>query len=352
MRRKLLTSLCATLVALAAAELLVRWKRPADYFAPLLLTESGEVVSGADAVIEVMRGKLAEGEVTPLGSQLGPGIRMKGKYDRPRWDYFDEEGCVEYRTSSLGLRDAELPARKQPDELRILAVGDSFTFGLGVRVEDCWVQLLERALRQRLARHVEVINGGFAAGHRPEGYRRWLEGGALKLEPDLVLVGFCLNDMGSIPMAIGRNLTEPWLGGRSQLLALVQRAVSERRDRPGREFDFADIIHKSPVTWNQTQKALLDIKRHLEQQGVDLLVAIFPMLSHLDESYPYRGLHRLVRDHCERHGIQVVDLMDDFLGESERDLWVHPTDQHPNDVGHRKIADGLLPVVASWAENR
>jgi hypothetical protein len=48
--------------------------------------------------------------------------------------------------NSDGHRDDELPARPA-DSLRILALGDSFTVGTNVRMEDTWPANLERRLR-------------------------------------------------------------------------------------------------------------------------------------------------------------------------------------------------------------
>ena len=32
----------------------------------------------------------------------------------------------------------------------------------------------------------------------------------------------------------------------------------------------------------------------------------------------------------------------EFAGQDERSLWVHETDQHPNDKGQRILADAIL----------
>jgi hypothetical protein len=44
-------------------------------------------------------------------------------------------------------------------------------------------------------------------------------------------------------------------------------------------------------------------------------------------------------------GVPVVDLLPSFLGLDDRSLWVHQTNQHPNETGHaiaaREIFDFL-----------
>ena len=67
------------------------------------------------------------------------------------------------RTNSLGLRDDEISRSKPDGEIRVLALGDSFTFALGVRFEDLWVQQLEAALNERWGTgRVQVINAAVA----------------------------------------------------------------------------------------------------------------------------------------------------------------------------------------------
>ena len=83
-----------------------------------------------------------------------------------------------------------------------------------------------------------------------------------------------------------------------------------------------------------------------KQAGVPLVVAIFPMLSELDH-YPYERLHTMARDFCRDAGIRCVDLRHVFDGHVERDLWVDDTDQHPNDVGQRLMAEAILAYLRS-----
>ncbi|MGH7339992.1 MAG: SGNH/GDSL hydrolase family protein, partial [Candidatus Rokuibacteriota bacterium] len=52
---------------------------------------------------------------------------------------------VVYQTNSKGLRDQEYPAQKPAGRTRILAIGDSFTFGHGIAYGDRYTDLLESA---------------------------------------------------------------------------------------------------------------------------------------------------------------------------------------------------------------
>jgi hypothetical protein len=90
--------------------------------------------------------------------------------------------------NSDGHRDDELPVRRA-DSLRILALGDSFTVGANVRMEDTWPANLERRLQSEQTHPVDVINSG-VGGWAPYQYAQYYEHYGRAFAPDVVLVGF------------------------------------------------------------------------------------------------------------------------------------------------------------------
>ncbi len=90
------------------------------------------------------------------------------------------------KTNNLGLRDEDYDPRKRPQVL-IAAIGDSFTFGQGVNIQDTWVQRVERSLRAK-GLDVEILNFG-EPGSSPLQYARVAEEALPVVTPDLVLVG-------------------------------------------------------------------------------------------------------------------------------------------------------------------
>lgn len=67
---------------------------------------------------------------------------------------------VPAETSSMGLRERELPA-KEAGEFRILMLGDSFVYGYGLKEQDTISRVLELHLSsEHPDRRISVINGG------------------------------------------------------------------------------------------------------------------------------------------------------------------------------------------------
>lgn len=96
--------------------------------------------------------------------------------------------------NDLGLRDAPVRTPKPDGTLRILCLGDSFVFGLGVDVEQSFPKRCEILLRDSSSSRVEVINCGVPAWGTDES-RRFFESRALAFEPDVVVLSiFAGND--------------------------------------------------------------------------------------------------------------------------------------------------------------
>jgi lysophospholipase L1-like esterase len=97
-------------------------------------------------------------------------------------------------TNSLGHRDREIPIAKPPNGFRVLAIGDSVTFGHGVDGEQTWPERLETRLAARHpALRVDVVNTA-QPGNSP--FQEYVDlERALRLAPDSVIVQFVLNDV-------------------------------------------------------------------------------------------------------------------------------------------------------------
>jgi lysophospholipase L1-like esterase len=349
---KRLAALVGGLVtALVCAEVAWRLFGPRPLAEPTIRTPDGAQVPLATITSFVKRGDVStpsDGESGPRG-RLAPNLDVRFCFDGPPPPNGDADGCIEVRTNALGFRDEEFTADKPTGETRILCVGDSFTFGNGVRAEDTWVEQLEERLAARHA-PVQVINAGFATGdHQPGGYDAWIASDGLALAPDLVIVGVCLNDLGDVPMAlIAPPVERPWLGGACRILVHLQQL---RADRAYALQEFPDarlLLELVPEPWNATRAGLVRIRAACTARGVPFAVVVFPMLERTQTGrYPYQGLHTAIAEFCDAQGITRFDMLDAFLGREARALWAHPTDQHPSPEAHALIANALVgPVEA------
>ncbi len=97
------------------------------------------------------------------------------------------------RVNSLGARGAEIEAGRRPGIARVLAVGDSFTFGQGVEEDEAW-PIVAGARLWTWGHKTEVLDFG-VPGHGTPQSVALVEKRLLSLRPDLVLVGVFANDL-------------------------------------------------------------------------------------------------------------------------------------------------------------
>lgn len=116
---------------------------------------------------------------------------------RPDQDERHHDGPHEFRflTNSEGLRETrEIPREKATGETRLLALGDSWMFGLNATEGEGFADRLEELAPEALgAETVEVVNAGVAGGCAFDMLRMWRRFGTV-LEPDGLVLGTPHND--------------------------------------------------------------------------------------------------------------------------------------------------------------
>jgi len=111
--------------------------------------------------------------------------------------------------NSLGLREREI-GKERTEAYRIIAIGDSYTYGWGVESEQTWLRLIEESLRGA-GLNVETINMG-KPGAGPPDYADLAEEVVPLFRPDLVLVGMLQgNDLAAAGPEVIEEAAETFL---------------------------------------------------------------------------------------------------------------------------------------------
>jgi lysophospholipase L1-like esterase len=119
-------------------------------------------------------------------------------------------GIYQHRTvniNNLGLRDLEDVGPKQAHECRILLLGDSITFGYDVDFKDTYGEQLEKMLNdhKRTTLDYRVLNSG-VLGYNTAQEAEFLRLKGVTVKPDLIIVGYCLNDTAPLSLSTARML--------------------------------------------------------------------------------------------------------------------------------------------------
>jgi lysophospholipase L1-like esterase len=101
-------------------------------------------------------------------------------------------------TNSQGFRDIEFPPVQSSRAFRIVCLGDSWTFGWNVGQEFTYPAQLKNLLKQTFPdTSFEVFNLGVGGYSSYQGLQL-LKRKALALQPDLVVIGFAMNDSSAL----------------------------------------------------------------------------------------------------------------------------------------------------------
>jgi len=186
--------------------------------------------------------------------------------------------------NSRGYRDLEREAAKAPGSRRVLALGDSFTWGVGVEFDDAWPRRVERTLARRRAEPWEVVNLALR-GMNTVDEAAQLDSEGFAYGPDAVVVAYVLNDSEDASAAEARR-AEEWKtprqapGGplrRSALFRYVEGRLWATAENRRRIEGFRSMYGTSAPGWLAAQKALARMGARCREHGVPLLVAIFPL---------------------------------------------------------------------------
>jgi lysophospholipase L1-like esterase len=251
---------------------------------------------------------------------------------------------VDVKINSQGLRDYEYSLQKPPRTYRVMMLGDSTTFGWGVRQEDTTAKFLERKLNAHPPlgyEKVEVINAG-VGNYDTVQEVTYYETRGRAFHPDLVVLVFFINDPEPVPVE-----KKGFLIDRSYLIAFsinrldgVLRHIGARPD--WKEY-YASLYNDDRPGFEACKNALGSLADSVRSDGARVLVAILPELHQINgNSYPFKAAHQKIQSILALKQVPVVELINGLKDHgSEESLWVTPLDDHPNAKANDLVSDQL-----------
>lgn len=282
-----------------------------------------------------------------------------------RRNWLDGNGRVRNHINHSGIRERDeiRPDNKQPNERRIVCLGDSFTFGWGIPDELGWVRRLENELR-RGGRDVRTVNCGAAGTLCVDDYWFGLQHRFHVFQPDAVVMTLCLNDLmpssgvtvlGPTPNT-GVRLVDRLLSafGRSPLdLDPEYDWVGKLLALPRDVANASGLSHPTEKPWEAMwpqgvpQSSMRAAKAWCDARSIPFLVVIWPFLQGLGPGrfYPFQKMHDLVAADCAAAGIPLLDVLPALRGTNCEDLWVTPADPHANPRAHELATPAIVAFV-------
>jgi hypothetical protein len=254
----------------------------------------------------------------PIGYRLRPGL--DGEFHHAR-----------YQINSIGLRGPELDSPKPKGEKRILVLGDSVVFGIGVNNDQTIPAVVERFASQNSvgsARH-RIVNMGVPSYNTEQEFIQF-ESLGQSLEPDAVVLLFSSNDIEAKNWAFPGS----WIADRVQrsyalslTMSMVYRVREATRSRSA--VNESHVFGKDDPRWQAVSESLARIKSFCDLSSIPFAVVYLGKPG----QFPYDLLEETGKDHkIDVFGINAsVDSRwpDADSPEYRNSL----TDSHPNQAG-------------------
>ena len=245
---------------------------------------------------------------------------------------------VDLKINAQGWRaNQDYSLEPDPGIHRLMFLGDSLTLGWGVAQEQTFSGILERKWKDQKIEVLNLGHGNFNSVQISELYSQ--QGTAFK--PKIVVYCFFLNDVE--PMQIQSAFT--WLGYSKLISLFWSRARMLFPQAFGAESNYLSYFRKlyapSSPGLMDSQIAIARLQTQAAQSGARFLVVMLPDLHQLNP-YPFEAEHSVMKNFFNSHGIESIDLTEDFSPITQpTELWVARDDAHPNAKAHQMIANAI-----------
>ncbi|MEZ5302790.1 MAG: hypothetical protein R3F11_19460 [Verrucomicrobiales bacterium] len=247
----------------------------------------------------------------------------------------------DWTTNSHSMRDREYALAKPPGTYRIAMLGTSYTVGQGVDDEADYESLLEVKLNE--------ATGG---------------------DPPVEVLNFALSSYSALEAASLCEVKVPRFGCDAVFLIShggieprVRRNFAERLAE-GVDLQFDGLRQLAGECGIEPGMAESEIRSRLAPRGMDLVrwvygqiakscrargsVPVWVFVPRTDESFDAADIEEF-RALAAAAGLETLVLPDPYAGRPLAEIIVHPTDEHPNELGHQLIAEALFAALKNAA---
>jgi hypothetical protein len=312
-------------------------------------------------------------------------------YSYNRWRGKPHAEDYEFNLNSQGFKDVEFTVQKESETYRILGIGDSFTFGV-VPYPYNYLTLLEEQFNQA-GKTVEIINMGIP-GLGPRDYLSILSNEGLALNPDRVLISFFIgNDFTdniltedlrrknySYVVEFFRSLIKLQQNYEGHIFNPKERGNYQDNQPTFTEEHFLGIQQERSLHYltnknadKQLKKLLEDavadlkkIKELCDHENIALTVVIIPdevqvnpelqkkIVEHFELNDPslidFKLPNRLLQAELQDAKIDSIDLLEEFIIESQQQRLYKPLDTHWNIAGNQLAAEVIQQKLGQKIE--
>ena len=255
------------------------------------------------------------------------------------------------RYNEHGYRDYEYSLKKPEGIFRVLVLGDSQTFGHGIKdLKDTWVKKLEAKL-QKEGRNasIEVLNIS-GPGWNSDTHLYELFKNGFKFNPDLVILAYAHNDI-PFPTSVNCNSSDRKITPNinifqsSKLASFIDFRINRLLEKVGEKPSYFDCLNQAygSIGWEMNKFYLDMMGLALSIKKIHFMVTVIPIIHQLDDDYPLIGAHKKLKEFSHQRRIEFLDFYEkSFKNIDAGHLKISKTDDHLNQRASDIIANTLF----------
>lgn len=262
---------------------------------------------------------------------------------------------INYQINSEGIRNRELTTKKDTGTIRILALGDSFIWGDGLKNEDLITLKLENNLINYYGDNIEVINAGIGGFNTQDEYEQLMRLYPV-YKPDVVIQFFFTNDLLSTDSTNQikdiKVVYHMWMRKHSKfysfLYYLIKSTINSEISFPSFILpqDYYNLDDTKPG-WVNFKEYTNKIELFCDKNNLNYCFVLIPTLTNLDSNYPYKEVNEKVTDYVHSLKIPFLSYFNLFSKYKPTDLWVSKENTHWNGFATSLAAEELTKFIVS-----
>ena len=291
-----------------------------------------------------------------------PSTDIRFVYDSNPRGYFGKNNEIDHKTNSWGFRGKEFSKSKPGNTFRIAFLGDSYTFGEGVKDTDTYAEQTVAQLKKKYSSSTTKFDSynfgvsGYSFIHE------WLllNDLVLKINPDVIVFKIDVADFeiplfqinpltkiiyrayrGPTPSDLILNLSPDYWLLKYRVFQLSWQAIRWLDQMRKIKAYYRWLMTDNNPGWQQNLSALHSSLQICRERNIKCYVVCFPVHNQLVDE------HNKIRKAVESEGIFFIDLLPHVKNRYFQKLYVHPTDGHPNEIMHALVAQLLADKIAA-----
>tara|TARA_B110000027_G_C16083107_1_gene284583 strand:+ start:269 stop:1288 length:1020 start_codon:yes stop_codon:yes gene_type:complete len=263
--------------------------------------------------------------------------------------------------NSHGFRDYEYNKNKDVNTYRILVLGDSTTYGYGIKMEHSYPKVLENLLNKNFKdKKIEVLNLGVSGFNFIDYYNLYIEYGA-QFQPDSIIIGVMKNDyiLNSLNIIIedgvGKRPGSFWVRNNippfvlrilrnSGLYLLTGNALKNIKNNNISKINSELIESQNQKTDKVISSYISKFNKISDELNIPIYYLYLPSRIEVELNKHWNKMHeKLQKNSRDKKNITYIDMLKSVRKNLSRDEEIFtPQDAtHPTPFGHSIYANSI-----------